>query len=71
METPALGFLRHRVLPALLLLATHLLLRGAEPASAPAPAFDIGVRSSVDERWKGFHKGGAIEHGKVYGIVSI
>jgi hypothetical protein len=29
------------------------------------------VRSSVDQRWKGVHKGGPIEHGKVYLIASL
>lgn len=32
---------------------------------------EIGVRSSVDQRWQGVHKGGPIEHGKVYLIVSL
>jgi hypothetical protein len=36
-----------------------------------APSIDIAVRSSVDERWEGFRKLGAIEHGRVYAIISV
>jgi len=64
----------HRLSPLsvlLLVLATGLSSRGAEPAADPAAAIDIDVRASVDERWSGIHKGGAIEHGKIYGIASI
>jgi hypothetical protein len=32
---------------------------------------EIGVRSSVDERWEGVHKRGPIEHGKLYLIASV
>lgn len=53
------------------MLATGLNSRGAEPAVDLATAIDIDVRANVDERWSGIHKGGAIEHGKVYGIASI
>lgn len=38
--------------------------------SAPA-AVEIGVRSSVDQRWQGVRKLGPIEHGKVYLIASL
>lgn len=38
--------------------------------SEPA-AVQIGVRSAVDPRWNGVHKGGPIEHGKVYLIASL
>ncbi len=54
-------------LAALLLLAGRGNLAGSEPV----PGIDIGVRSSVDERWHGIHKDGAIEHGKIYAIVAI
>ena len=50
-----------------LLAITCPLLRAVEPAAS----IDIGVRSTVDERWKGVHKGGAIEHGRVYAIIAI
>jgi len=42
----------------------------AAESRAVAPAVEIGVRSSVDERWEGVHKRGPIEHGKVYLIAS-
>lgn len=47
------------------------------PIGVPGRAADatdsvnIDVRASVDERWEGVHKRGAIEHGKVFGIASI
>jgi len=44
---------------------------GADATINPSEDIDIGVRSTVDERWEGVHKHGAIEHGKVYGIASI
>ena len=72
MQHLSLRFHRWRALPALVLgLATGLNSRGAEPAVDSAAAIDIDVRASVDERWSGIHKRGAIEHGKVYGIASI
>jgi hypothetical protein len=37
----------------------------------PAAAVEISVRSSVDQRWDGMHKGGPIEHGKIYLIASL
>lgn len=40
-------------------------------ADEKAPAVEIAVRSSVDERWEGFRKLGAIEHGRVYAIISV
>lgn len=40
-------------------------------ADETAPGVEIGVRSSVDERWQGFRRLGAIEHGKIYAIISI
>lgn len=40
-------------------------------ASEAAPSIEIAVRSSVDERWEGFRKLGAIEHGRIYAIISI
>jgi hypothetical protein len=53
-----------------------LLLLGAGSGRAVesrtiTPAVEIGVRSSVDERWEGVHKRGAITHGKVYLIASL
>ncbi len=55
----------------LLLLAALGSMRAVESADDPAVPLEIGVRSSVDERWHGIHKDGAIEHGKLYGIASI
>lgn len=40
-------------------------------ADEQAPVVEIAVRSSVDERWEGFQKHGAIEHGKIYAIISV
>lgn len=53
-----------------------LLLLGAGSGRAvesgeTTPALEIGVRSSVDERWEGVRKRGAITHGKVYLIASL
>jgi hypothetical protein len=46
--------------------------RAAETeAKASARPVEVGVRSSVDEGWKGMQKKGAIEHGKVYLIASL
>lgn len=46
--------------------------RAAEAAvTVPAAEVEIGVRSSVDQRWQGVHKGGPIEHGKVYLVASL
>ncbi len=39
--------------------------------SVRAAEVEIGVRSSVDQRWQGVHKRGPIEHGKVYLIASL
>jgi len=61
----------HRAGAALLvLLAANVRLPADEPATPP-PSLQIGVRSSVDERWEGFKKKGAIAHGRVYGIAAI
>jgi hypothetical protein len=46
--------------------------RAAETAgTVPAAEVEIGVRSSVDQRWQGVRKLGPIEHGKVYLIASL
>ncbi|MEI6107865.1 MAG: DUF4136 domain-containing protein [Opitutae bacterium] len=55
------------VVVVLLVTAARLM---AETASTPATV-SIDVRSSVDQRWAGIHKGGAIKHGKLYGIAAI
>lgn len=62
-------FLRGPVCVALLLLGAG----SGRAVESPAitPAVEIGVRSSVDERWEGVHKRGAINHGKVYLIASL
>jgi len=60
--------------PLLAITALVLLLvpgRAVEPAKPAPAAVEIGVRSAVDQRWKGVHKGGPIEHGKVYLIASL
>lgn len=62
-------FLARRLAVASLLLATTARLPAA--AGEASPMVGIDVRSSVDERWSGIHKLGAIAHGKVYGIASI
>ncbi len=56
-----------------LLLSLGLASAGAEePVKAAAVReVEIGVRSSVDERWRGVRKLGPIEHGKVYLIASL
>jgi hypothetical protein len=59
-----------------LLVSTGLVLllvpgRAMESASPALAAVEIGVRSAVDQRWNGVHKGGPIEHGKVYLIASL
>ena len=58
---------------ARLACAAVLFLTGSQNSRGgePVPGIDIGVRSSVDERWHGFHKDGAIEHGKIYALVAI
>jgi len=50
-----------------------LLLASSEalPGGVTVPGIDLGVRSSVDERWHGIHKDGAIEHAKVSAIIAI
>jgi hypothetical protein len=60
--------------PLLAITGLVLLLvpgRAAEPARSAPAAVEIGVRSAVDQRWQGVHKGGPIEHGKVYLIASL
>lgn len=44
---------------------------GSLLADEAESSVEISVRSSVDERWKGFRKLGPIEHGKAYAIISI
>lgn len=58
-----------RLVVAILLLMTAARL-GAR-TEAVASTVSIDVRSSVDQRWSGIHKGGAIPHGKLYGIAAI
>ena len=62
-------FLRGPACVALLLLGAGS--GRAVDSRASIPAVEIGVRSSVDERWEGVHKRGAITHGKVYLIASL
>jgi len=64
-----LRFNRVSVWSALLLFAT--VAGRAEETPVSSPDVEIGVRSSVDERWEGVHKRGAITHGKVYLIASL
>lgn len=59
-----------------LLSPTHLISRGMVclalfAGCARAEEVEIGVRSSVDQRWQGVRKLGPIEHGKVYLIASL
>lgn len=58
---------------ACLLLASLL---GGSAFATPAPSDEgvpllIDVRSSVDQRWQGLRKGGAISHGKLYLLASV
>jgi len=72
MELRALTLiLSHSVVPLTLLLGTGAVRAEESPEKIPAAPVEIGVRSSVDERWSGVHKGGPIEHGKVYLIASV
>ena len=56
---------------ALLGLSASGMIAAETAAATRAPAVEIGVRSSVDERWEGVHRRGPIEHGKVYLIASL
>ncbi len=62
-------FLRGPVCLALLLLGAGT--GRAVESGETTPPLEIGVRSSVDERWEGVRKRGAITHGKVYLIASL
>ena len=47
------------------------LVRAAASAGPDPTAVEIGVRSTVDERWHGVHKDGPAEHGRVFLIASL
>lgn len=62
--------------PVRLALASALCCVAAAVPAAVRPSdegvpLDIDVRSSVDQRWQGFRKGGAIAHGKRYLLASV
>lgn len=62
----------HSVIRCAWLLGLVAVCGLAREIAAPAPAaVEIGVRSSVDQRWQGVRKLGPIEHGKVYLIASL
>lgn len=47
-----------------------LALAAVAPSDEGVP-LDIDVRASVDQRWEGLHKRGAIAHGKLYVLASV
>lgn len=60
-----------KLLSPMHLISRGLVLLALSAGCVHAAEVEIGVRSSVDQRWQGVRKLGPIEHGKVYLIASL
>ncbi len=56
---------------ALLILALASMPGAEAPPSDAGVPLSIDIRTSVDQRWRGFRKGGAVAHGKRYLLASV